>query len=245
MDESVSEQIATDRPERFARLELSAYGRLLHRLRDEGRRFVDVRQRTDGVVLHHDVELSLSRALTMARLEATHRIRGTYCIPIRAPLHDTSTVAFVRTVRSISRLGHEVGLQFDPTAHWEESPSEAALLSEIDRERKALSRVAETPVEVVSFRRPTKRLSRLELPDAINVCRDPEEPSYRVVTDRELPGTDPFPDGVPERFRLLIHPGLWRPVARSESAVVETYRREAAAAVEAYFDAFDIPTPRR
>lgn len=245
MDESVSERIATGRPERPLRLELSAYGQLLRRLRDEGRRFVDVRRRADGVVLHHDVELSLSRAVTMARLEATHRIHGTYCIPVRAPLHDASAVVFARTVRSISRLGHEVGLQFDPAAHWEESPSEAALLSEIDRERRALSRLSETPVEVVSFRRPTKRLSRLELPDAINACRDPEEPSYRVVTDRALRETEPFPDGIPERFRLVVHPGLWRPVAQSESAVVETYRRKATTAVESYFDAFDIPAPRR
>ena len=245
MDESAPEAVATGEPERPLRLELSAYGQLLRRIRDEGRQFVDFRRQADGVVLHHDVELSLSRALTMARLEATHRVHGTYCVPVDAALHDPSAVTFARTVRSISRLGHEVGLQFDPAAHWDDDPGAASLLAEIEREREALGRLVGSEIEVVSFRRPTERLSRLELPDAINACRDPAAPSYRAVDDRTLRGTEPFPDGVPERLRLVVHPGLWRPAAATEAAVVETYRREAVAAVDAYFDAFDIPTPRR
>jgi hypothetical protein len=212
---------------------------LLRRVRDAGREFVGFDQRENGVVLQHDVELSLDRTLTMARLEATLRIHGTYCVPLDAPLYDTSTVTFANTVRTISQFGHDVGLQFDPRAHWEDPPGEAALRRRIDERREVLGRLVGEPVEVVSFRRPAERHRSLALDGAVNACRDPSDlEGYRTVRDREWRDRLPLPDGVPERCRLCIHPGLWHPVERPEPAVLADYRRDAHEQVDEYLDAF-------
>jgi hypothetical protein len=234
----VSSAAGRDRPFRF---DTASYERLLRRVLDAGRPFIgfDDREVREGVVLHHDVDLSLDRALAMARLEATLRIDGTYCVQMDLPIHDTSTVTFAQTVRTLSQLGHEVGLRFDPRIHWEEPPSDAAIRRRIDDRREVLSRLIGESVEVVSLRRPTERLRRLELEGAINACRRPDVPGYRRVSDREWVGCEPLAEGVPARFRLLVHPGLWHPVERSESEILETYRRAAHERVDAYFDALD------
>lgn len=225
--------------DRGFRFDTPSYERLLRRVRDVGRDFVGFDEREAGVVLHHDVEFSLDRALTMARLEATLRIGGTFCVPLDAPLHDTSTVTFANTVQTLSQLGHEVGLQFDPRTHWDDPPSDAALRSRIDDRREVLARLVGEPVEVVSFRRPTQRHRSLALEGAVNACRSPPDlPTHRTVSDREWRDRIPLPDGVPERCRLCIHPGLWHPVERDESAVLADYRRSAHEKVDEYFDAF-------
>ena len=229
-------------PGRPFRFDVPGYERLLRRVRAPDRPFVGFDERESGVVLQHDVELSLDRALTMARLEATMRIEGTYCVPLEAPLHDTSTVTFAHTVRTLSQLGHEVGLQFDARAYWEELPSDAAVRKRVDDRREVLGRLIDEPVEVVSFRRPTERLRSLELEGAVNACRRPDLPGYRRVSDREWTDGEPFPEGVPERFRLLVHPGLWHAAERSEAEVLSDYRRRAHEAVDSYFDGFS-PSP--
>ena len=227
-----------DRPFRF---DTSSYERLLRRVRDAGRPFLefDDREAREGVLLHHEVELSLDRALAMARLEATLRIDGTYCVPLEAPIEDSSTVTYADTVRTLSQLGHEVGLRFDPRAHWEEPPSDAAVRRRIDDRREVLSRLIGEPVEVVSLRRPTERLRTLELEGAVNASRRPDVPGFRRVSDREWVDREPFAGGVPGRFRLVVHPGLWHPVERPEREVLEGYRRAAHERVDAYFDALD------
>lgn len=217
----------------------SSYERLLYRIQDAGRSFVGVGERDSGVVLQHDVALSLDRALTMARLEATLRISGTYCVPLSAPIHDSSTVTFAHVVQTLSQLGHEVGLLFDPDAHWVDPPSDDAVRKRIDDRREVLGRLIDEPVEVVSFPRPTERFRTIELEEATNACRPPPDlPGYRSVVDHDWTGAEPFHDGVPERFRLLVHPGLWHAVERAESEVLEGYRRSAHEQVDAYFDAF-------
>jgi hypothetical protein len=227
-----------DRPLRF---DTAGYERLLRRVLDAGRPFLgfDDREAREGVVLHHDVDLSLDRALAMARLEATLRVEGTYCVPLDVPVQDTSTVTFAHTVRTLSQLGHEVGLRFDPTAHWEEAPSDAAVRRRIDERRDVLGRLIGEPVKVVSLRGPPERLRNLELEGAVNACRRPDVPGIRRVSDREWVDRESFADGVPRRFRLLVHPGLWHPVERRESEILEAYRRAAHDRVDAYFDAFE------
>lgn len=241
MEGSPTETTRTPELERPLVFDTPSYERLLQGLLDEGRSFVDFEDRESGVVLHHDVALSLDRALTMARLETTLRIGSTYFVPLDAPVHDASTVTLARTVRTLSRLGHEVGLLFDAGSHWDDEPSESTLRSRIEAERGVLSRLLEESVDVVSFYQPTERHRALELSDAINASRPPDgDAEYRCLVDREFRGGRPFEEGIPERFRLLVHPGLWHPVERSEAEVLDERRQAAYEQVTSYFDAFDI-----
>ena len=232
--------------ERALRFELSDFERLLRRVSDAGRRFVThdelptTGETPAGVLLRHDVALSLDRAVTMARLEATLRINGTYCVAVDAPLYDASTVVYDRALRTISRLGHDVGLLFDPGAHWEGRPDESTFRAAVRDERETLERLLGRPVDVVSFRGSPAWTRDVSLPELVHADRVPPEATHPRLVDRELRGTDPFATGVPERFQLVVHPGLWQPAERSEHAVLETCRRDAHGQVDDYFDAFDV-----
>ncbi len=240
MEGSSTDSVQAPDPEQPFRFDTPNYERLLRRLIDENREFVDFDARGDGVLLHHDVELSLDRALTMARLETTLRIGATYCVPLDSPLHDTSIVTLARTVQTISQLGHTVGLQFDPWQHWDELPGDATLRSRIAAEREVLARLLDEPIPVVSFRQPTDRLRALELDDAINACRSSPDETHPCVRDHEWRQITSPAETIPDPARVLVHPGLWYPVERRESAVLTDLREAAYQRVDGYFDAFDI-----
>lgn len=228
--------------DRGVRFDTPGYERLLRRVRDAGRQFVAFDDRDRGVALHHDVVLSLDRALAMARLEATLRIDATYCVPLDAPVHSSSSVTFAQTVQTLSQLGHDVGLQFQANVHWDELPSDATVRRRIRDRREVLGRLLDRPVEVVSFHRPTERLRALDLDGAINAASPPEGiPEYRCITDRDLKEREPFREGVPKRFRLLVRPGLWHPVERSESEIRSDYREAASERVDEYFESVASP----
>lgn len=240
MDGSSTDAGSTVERSRSFALDVHRYERLLRRLVDAGCAFVGFDDREAGVVLHHDVELSLDRALTMARLETTLRIRGTYFLPIDAPVHDVSTVRFDRSVRTLARLGHDVGLQFDPRRHWEERPSQSALESKIDEERRGLQRLLGESVDVVSFRRPPEWAREVELDGFVNATRPPAIDDYRVFDDREFRTEDPFEGSIPERFQLVVHPGLWFDES-DERDPLDARRRAALDQVDEYFEPFDVP----
>lgn len=218
--------------------ETSTFERLLRRHLDEGRRFVGYDDAAEGLLLHHDVELSLDRALTLARLETTHRIDATFCLPLDAPAHAASTVTFDRVARTISRLGHDVGLLFDPHARWAERPDVETVREAVASERRVLEHVVEEPVDVVSFRDPPPWVRDLTLRDALNAER---ATAGATVVDRELRGGGADPVDLLERGRFVVHPGLWFPVERSESTVLQERRQHAFDRIDAYFEAFDVP----
>ena len=236
--------------ERAHRFELSDFERLLRRVQDERRRFVthdelrSTEEPPEGVLLRHDVAVSLDWAVMMARLEATLRIEGTYCVAVDAPIYDASTAVYDRAVRTISRLGHDVGLLFDPEAHWDGRPDESALREAVRAEREILERLLDRSVGVVSFRGSPSWTRDVSLPGAVHADRVPPVATHPRLVDRELRGTDPFVTGVPERFQFVVHPGLWQPDTRSEPAVLESRRRAVHGQVDDHVDdhvdAFDV-----
>lgn len=238
---STNTQPAIDRDRPFE-FDTSGYERLLRRLIDDGYGFVGFEDADDGVVLQHDVDLSLDRALTMARLETTLRVDGTYFVPLDAPVHDVSAERFARTVRTLSRLGHDVGLQFDPHVHWSERPDREELQERVDEELIVLERLLEEGVGAVSFRDPPEWARDAELSGVVNASRRPDgSPDSLRIVDRERRAGDLLPPELPPSFRLVVHPGLWYPVERSESDVLDARRGDAHRQVDSYFEAFDVP----
>jgi hypothetical protein len=69
------------------------------------------------LALRHDVDFSLSAALRMARLEQELGIRATYFVLFSDRLYNLHERGNVQIIRQISRLGHEVGLHYDPSEY--------------------------------------------------------------------------------------------------------------------------------
>lgn len=111
-----------------------------------GRRFV---------LLRHDVDFDLEKALQMAELEAQHDVTATYFLMVRSDHYNLFSGEGSQRVSRILELGHRCGLHFDPAAY-PGSPGVEALAAACRREVQMLQDWFGGPIDIVSFHRPSE-----------------------------------------------------------------------------------------
>ena len=233
---------ADDRP--GVEYTMDRYESLLREVREAGREFVGFDEFRDAVpgsvALRHDVDLSLERTLAMARREAALDVRSTYCFLLTTPLYDLGTPAGQGTLDELRELGHEVALHFDVHHHFDGRPDRETLVDRVTSEMDALERLADAPVETVSFHVPPEWVLNESFDAFVNTYAPPFFGDAGYVSDSSQKWCDepPFPDGVPETFQLLIHPGLWHETHRPMADVLDEQADRAHGRVEAYVSLF-------
>ena len=65
-----------------------------------------------SVLLRHDIDVSVERALPVAELEAQLGLRATYAVMTASPLYDVRSRKSRQSVHRLTGLGHELGLHF-------------------------------------------------------------------------------------------------------------------------------------
>lgn len=65
------------------------------------------------VILRHDVDCSLERALHMARIEHRLGIRATYFVRVHAPTYNPFSFTAYTVWRELAGQGHELGLHYE------------------------------------------------------------------------------------------------------------------------------------
>lgn len=65
------------------------------------------------LILRHDVDVSLKRALAMAEIEHKMGIRATYMVMINSPLYSLKNKANRNLLKKILGMNHEIGLHFN------------------------------------------------------------------------------------------------------------------------------------
>jgi hypothetical protein len=68
----------------------------------------------DFCLIRHDVDITPWAALAMARLEHEEGVATTYYFRLHAPFYNLLEPAAAGVVQEIARLGHEVGLHYEP-----------------------------------------------------------------------------------------------------------------------------------
>lgn len=166
--------------------------------------------------LRHDVDVSLERALDVARIEQEMGISATYMVLTRTAMYDFRSAPNARLVRELRRCGHEVGVHFDieaegvaPDVRAEEM--ERVLASASD----ALAAVLGEPVSSFSFHRPIPRFLRGPLVVAGMVNGYAAELMAGYISDSKAHWREgePLPRvlGKPavDVLQVLIHPIWW------------------------------------
>jgi hypothetical protein len=72
------------------------------------------------LILRHDVDFCVKRALQMAKLEEQMGIRSTYYFLLTSESYNLLSIKNSESVKSIQSMGHSVGLHFDATQHADE-----------------------------------------------------------------------------------------------------------------------------
>jgi len=217
---------------------LSAYEEILDALRAAGYESVgfDRTPRSGEVVLRHDVDISVRRALAMARAEAAHGFTATYFLQLTTPVYNLLDPQTRLAVRRIQDLGHEIGLHFDAHYHWDGRPTEAALTARVDREREILGRLTDARIETVSFHVPDEWVLGVDFDGFVNAYSPPFFEAIEYVSDSNQKWRDgrPFADGFPDAFQVLVHPGLWHERDREMDDIVASLADYANAVLDDY-----------
>ncbi len=180
------------------------------------------------VLWRHDVDISVHRALALARLEADAGARSTWFLLLHSDFYNLLEDAVASRAREILSLGHWLGLHFDIAAHPDIRSAED-LEIRIDDERRLLEGWLGYPVTAVSLHNPDVRAAPGMRADRLaglpNAFGEGLERHYTYVSDsngywryRALPEVLSTERGP---LHVLTHPEWWPPEPLSPRARVE------------------------
>jgi peptidoglycan/xylan/chitin deacetylase (PgdA/CDA1 family) len=164
-------------------------------------------------LLRHDVDLSIEKALTTARIEADRGIEATYCVLVTSALYNPLEGKRREQLRAIQALGHEVALHFSTHEYWDSAdpPDDATLVSRIDDERDVLGNVLSTRLETVSFHIPPSWVLDRTFDGFTNTYSPALFSDIEYIADsgqRWRTNPPEIPDPA-QPVQVLTHPGLW------------------------------------
>lgn len=161
------------------------------------------------LILRHDVDISLRRARTMAKMEQDFRIRATYMVMTESSLYCIEDDATRDMLQQIMDMGHEIGLHVDPGTHETDSVE-----SKINSGCRELEKIIGSPVLAVSFHRPPEKYLRgpLMIGERVNAYAKELMDWYLSDSKGYWREGEPLPKlSRPEKplLQLLIHPIWW------------------------------------
>ncbi len=165
------------------------------------------------VILRHDVDNSLEKALDMARVEhQMDGIRSTYFLLLTGSFYNVFSLKGMKIIEEILSCGHEIGLHFDEVIYPELMGNAGAIREKISIEADILSKAVGRPITKVSMHRPSKSIleSNLAIPGIINTYSEKFFKEFKYLSDSRRRWREPVEEIIREqshkRLQILLHP---------------------------------------
>lgn len=181
--------------------------------------------------IRHDVDVSLRRAVDLARKEVEWGARSTYHVMIDSPFYDVCSAESRSILEELGTLGHEVGLHYDVMARGMAEADPTTRAHDIASACETFGEVLGTPVRSVSFHLPVQDLLRGPLRVAGRVSGYAEDLFRWYISDsrarwREGPPIESLANPRSHLLQILVHPVWWgeenvRPELRLRELVLE------------------------
>lgn len=98
------------------------------------------------LIIRHDVDFSIDRALELAKLEHNHDIISTYFILLQSQYYNALSETNIKKIKEISKLNHEIGLHYDLSL----TTSDKQAVEMINAEAKLLGNLINTTISSIS-----------------------------------------------------------------------------------------------
>lgn len=112
--------------------------------------FADAATADSGVLWRHDVDISVHRAVALARIEHEEQARATYFVYLHSRFYNALEDTIIDRLKQIAALGHDIGIHFDSRF----TPAGMSMAEAIAAERDVLARAVGAAVRAVSFHDP-------------------------------------------------------------------------------------------
>lgn len=194
----------------------SAYTGLVRLLQETGyevKGYDDYAGSERCVILRHDVDNSLEKALDLARVE--HQMGGvksTYFLLLTGDFYNVFSLKGMKIIEGILACGHEIGLHFDEVRYPESMGNADVIREKILMEADILSKAVGRPVTKVSMHRPSKSIleSNLAIPGIINTYCEKFFKEFKYLSDSRRRWREPVEEIIREqrheRLQILLHP---------------------------------------
>lgn len=178
------------------------------------------------VLWRHDVDYSVHRAVSLARIETEHEVKATYFFLLHSELYNLLELDVYRRAREILSLGHALGVHFD-AGFYGGFDSEEAMAEKLASEARLYEEIFEQPVRVFSLHNTdvsgSARFDAGEIAGLINASGRSIREQYAYVSDsngywRFDRLRDVLQSGVHQRVHVLTHPEWWQVEAMSPRA---------------------------
>jgi len=172
--------------------------------------------RDNIVIWRHDVDFSIHRAHALATIELEEGVKSTFFIMLGGRFYNIFEKEIKTMIRDISKMGHQVGLHFDPMQY--DIKTEAEFQKWLLYEKNVLSELLDVKLEAFSLHNPT--LSRVNIHsekyvNLVNAYSHKISENFKYVSDsngywRFERLNNVITENKHKRLHVLTHPGWWQ-----------------------------------
>lgn len=204
----------------------SEYKIIMENIKDSGK-LMDYREaidKTEFLVLRHDVEFSLERAYKMAVIEHHEGVSASYFIQLTNNAYNALSMQNRELIREISEMGHKIGLHYHLNGITDPLKTRDGIRDQI----RIMSEMCGLLIDRFSIHRPVREVYYNSIP--IDGIINAYSPEFFTLLDEDKPIESQHLDvkyiadsrhrwnyGYPDKetlkqnkkIQLLIHPDFW------------------------------------
>ena len=170
------------------------------------------------VLLRHDIEFSISRALEIAKVEYELKVKSTFFFQVISQAYNPFSIENIKKIQKIKEMGHEIGLHLYISDL--DKPDKAKLLRELKRQKLLFEKGFKMKCIVFSFHRPKTWILKLrnnKIGGLINAygksffefSPTPKKIIYLSDSNIKWKYGDPLDHISSKKVQILIHPDHW------------------------------------
>lgn len=163
------------------------------------------------VILRHDIDYDIEKAVKMAELEYSGGVKSTYFVLLTSDFYNVFSRENIIRLKEITKRGHAIGLHFDEVQYPEIAENRLAMCKMIQYEADILGQAIGQRVTIVSMHRPGKFIleADLQIPEIINSYGQEYFRKFKYLSDSRRRWREPVEDiiksGQYKRLHILTH----------------------------------------
>lgn len=191
------------------------YKKLLKKITNQTVFYQDFIEGSNFTLWRHDVDFSVHRSLSLAKIENVENIKATYFFQLGSMFYNIFEQGIKEKILKIKELGHQIALHFDPTQY--NINAKKDLEKYLQYEKNILETLFDIKINVFSFHNPTVNILKYdewEYAEMINTYSKYFKEKVKYCSDSNgywrHERLEDFLDKNYKNTQVLTHPAWWQ-----------------------------------